>query len=106
MKNKLQSFSAVTAANAGYHAVAGPYDTNSPSDRIKARDTGYCESSLADQLKVCPHAKIVDYYGMSWIVRVKPLELDNGKRNKQYVAGNLGVKGGRAFAENKERVRV
>lgn len=91
MKNKLQSFAAVTAANAGFHAVAGPYDVNSPSNKTQSRDKGYRDASLADQRKVCPHAKIVDHYGMSWIVRVKPLELDNGKRNKQYVAGNLGV---------------
>jgi hypothetical protein len=95
MRNKLQSFAAVTAANAGFHAVAGPYDTNSPSDRIKARDTAFCESSLADQRKLCRHARKVDHYGKTWIIRKLPLELDNGKRNKQNVAGNFGIYAGR-----------
>lgn len=91
MRNKLQSFTAVTAANAGFHAVAGPYDEHSPSDRVRQRDTGYCESSLADQLKLCPHARRVDHYGKTWIIRKLPFELDNGKRNKQNVSGDLGI---------------
>ena len=91
MRNKLQSFAAVTAANAGFHAVAGPYDVHSPSDKKRAAQKLYCDNALNDQRGLCPHAKIVDHYGMSWIVRVKPLELDNGKRNKQNVEGNLGV---------------
>jgi hypothetical protein len=95
MRNKLQSFASVTAANAGFHAVAGPYDEHSPSDRIKARDTAFCESSLADQRKLCPHARKVDHYGKTWIIRKLPLELDNGKRNKRIVSGDLGIWGGR-----------
>ena len=91
MRNKLQSFSAVTAANAGFHAVAGPYDVNSPSKKTQARDKGYRDASLLDQRKACPHAKIVDHYGMDWIVRVKPLELDNSKRHKLLVSGDLGI---------------
>lgn len=95
MRNKLQSFSQVTAANTGFIAVAGPYDEHSPSDRVRQRDTGYCESSLADQLKLCPHARKVDHYGKTWIIRKLPLELDNGKCNKQNVAGNFGIYAGR-----------
>ena len=91
MKFKLQSFTAVSAANAGFHAVAGPYDVNSPSRKTKAREEAYRDGALEDQKKVCPHAKIVDHYGKAWIIRKKPFELDNGKRNKELVSSNLGV---------------
>jgi hypothetical protein len=50
---------------------------------------------LADQRKLCPHARKVDHYGKTWIIRKLPLELDNGKRNKRIVSGDLGIWGGR-----------
>ena len=95
MRNKLQSFSAVTAANAGFHAVAGPFGVDSTSKLTSKSEKAACVRSCRDQQKICPKARIVLHHGKAWIIRKKPLELDNGKRQKLINAGNLGIVAGR-----------
>ena len=91
MRNKLQSFAAVTAANAGFHAVAGPFGVDSTSKLTSKSEKAACVRSCRDQQKICPKARIVTHHGKAWVIRVKPLELDNGKRHKLVVSGDLGI---------------
>jgi hypothetical protein len=95
MRNKLQSFAAVTAANAGFTAVAGPFGVDSPSDATRTSEKAACVRSYRNQKGICPKARIVLHHGKAWIIRKLPLELDNGRRNKQNVAGNFGICAGR-----------
>jgi len=95
MRNKLQSFAAVTAANAGFHAVAGPFGVDSPSKLTRISEQASCVRSYRSQKAICPKARIVLHHGKAWIIRKLPLELDNGKRNKREVAGNFGICAGR-----------
>lgn len=55
---------------------------NGIARRIPPRITSYDST---------PHAKIIRHGSKAWIVRKKPLELDNGKRNKELVSSNLGI---------------
>lgn len=91
MRTKLQSFAAVTAANAGFHAVAGPFGVDSTSKLTSKSEKAACVRSYRNQKALCPKARIVLHHGKAWIIRKLPLELDNGKRNKQNVAGDLGI---------------
>ena len=98
MRNKLQSFAAVTAANAGFHAVAGPFGVDSPSKLTRISEQASCVRSYRSQKAICPKARIVLHHGKAWVIRKKPLELDNGKRHKQVVSGQLGICAGRMLA--------
>lgn len=91
MRNKLQSFAAVTAANAGFHAVAGPFAVDSASNLTRTSEQASCVRSYRSQKAICPKARIVLHHGKAWIIRKKPLELDNGKRHKLVVSGDLGI---------------
>ena len=91
----LQSAEHVEARFPGMTAVAGPYGVNFIDKDLRKHERALCVRSFRDQQKVCPKSKVVMHGPKAWIIRKKPLELDNGKRNKQNVAGNFGIYAGR-----------
>lgn len=90
-KEPLQNAEAVEALHPGFFAIAGPYGAYLKDKASRISERASCVRSLRDQKKACPHAKIIRHGSKAWIVRKKPLELDNGKRNKELVSSNLGI---------------
>jgi len=87
----LQSAENVEARFPGFTCVAGPYGVNFIDKALCRHERALCVRSFRDQQKACPHAKLVMHGPKAWIIRKKPLELDNGKRHKLVVSGDLGI---------------
>jgi len=90
-KEPLQNGDAVEALHPGYVAVAGPYGVNLKDKVSRISERASCVRSFRDQQRACPYTKIVMHGNKAWIIRKKPLELDNGKRNKMLVSSDLGI---------------
>lgn len=101
-----QNAAAVEKANLGFIAVSGPYNINNKNLRRAAEDQLSLDNSLADQQRLCPHAKRVDHGPMVWIIRKKPMIVEATTKMKKFTCGKLGIKGGKSFVEHKERVRL
>lgn len=87
----IQNGNVVEAANPGFTAVAGPYGVNMTDKAGRISERAACVRAYRDQHRACPHAKIILHGKKAWIIRKLPLELDNGKRHKLVVSGDLGI---------------
>lgn len=96
----------ISRAHPGFFAVAGPYAINSQIPAIAREERKYCGRAKLDQQQLCPHAQCVTIGSKAWIIRKTPLISETVQRTRIEKSGELGIKGGRAFVENKERVRL
>lgn len=95
-----QNAEAVEAKHPGYTAVAGPYGVNLKDPEMRKHERALCARTCRAQQKACPHARIVFQGAKAWIIRKKPLELDEGKNHKAMRAGSFGIKAGRGTGSN------
>jgi len=95
MRTIQQNGASVARENPGYIAIAGPFAVQHPKEEFAKKYQDQAVSAYREQRKICPKARIVMHGTQAWVIRKKPLELDNGKRHKLVVSGNLGVVAGR-----------
>ena len=93
----LQNAEHVEARFPGFHAVAGPYGINFIDLNLRKHERALCVRSHRDQVKACPHAKVVMHGPKAWIIRKKPLELWDA--TKTFTSGSLGIKAGKGGAK-------
>lgn len=103
-KYHLQSVAAVESANPGFFAHAGPYRVNHKDMEMAKKHKAECVRALRGEIARCPHAIIVSHGPMAWMISKREPELFNP--TKTFTSAKLGIKGGRAFIENKDRVRL
>ena len=106
MKTIQQNGASVARDHPGFIAIAGPFAVQHPKEEFAKKYQDQAVSAYREQKKICPKARIVMHGTQAWVIRKKPLIVDASTKAKTFTSGNLGIKGGRSFVENKERVRV
>lgn len=95
MRTIQQNGASVARENPGYITIAGPFAVQHPKEEFAKKYQDQAVSAYREQKKICTKARIVMHGTQARVIRKKPLELDNGKRHKLVVSGNLGVVAGR-----------
>lgn len=90
-----QNGASVGRANPGFIAISGPYAVNHPKLEFSKAYKAECVRALREQQAICPKARIVMHGAQAWVIRKKPRILDNGKHQREFASGNLGICAGR-----------
>jgi hypothetical protein len=95
MKTLQQNCASVERAHPGYIAMVGPFAVNHTKPDFAKAYKAECVRAHREQKKVCPKARIVMHGTQAWVIRKKPLELDNETRTRRLFSGDLGIWAGR-----------